>query len=151
LRFVNIGRNLHRVGGLLATSPAEENTMNKTRNALLALVPAVAFALLPLTPASAHDHGYGRGHGRGFGPFGVVGAVVGVTAAIVAAPFIIAADTARAVEPRPLYYPPAPNYAYPPLRAYSPPAAYYYGPPQGYYAPPPAYYYPAPSGYYPAR
>jgi hypothetical protein len=129
--------------------------MPKTRFATIGLLSAAAFSLAPLDAAQAHGHEFGHGHhfGHGGGP---VGAVVGLAAAIVTAPFALIAAAAEAGT-QPAYYP-APNYAAPPVY-YAPPAPVIYAPPAYYppaypstyapaYAPPPAYYRPPPV-YYP--
>ncbi len=86
---------------------------------------ALALAVTPMAPASAH----GWHHGGGGLIFGLAAlgaaAVVGV-ATIVTAPV-------RAIAAAPVYAAPPPAY-------YAPPPAYY-APPPAYYAPPPGYYY----------
>lgn len=140
--------------------------MAKLRPALIAMVPLVWLTLAPVNDALADGHRFGHGHGHGYGggPVGAVAAVVGVAAAIVAAPFLIIRAATESVQPAPAYYPqqayypppagpgypPPAYYPPPPPPGYAQPPAYNYGPPPGYYPPPPTYY-PAPPAYYPQQ
>jgi hypothetical protein len=134
--------------------------MPRIRIAAAAVASVVALSLLPMGAAQAHGHDFGHGGGRHFGHGGgPVGAVVGLAAAIVTAPFALIAAAAEsapayggpAYAPAPSYY--APPRAYYPPPAYAPPPAYYppaYAPPPAYYAPPASYYPPPPPpAYYP--
>ncbi|HVJ54894.1 MAG TPA: hypothetical protein VM689_20710 [Aliidongia sp.] len=84
-------------------------------------VAALALAVAPLQPASAH-----RFHG------GLIFGLAAGAAAVVAGAAVIATAPIRAIAAAPVYAPP-PVYAAPP--------AYYYAPPPAYYAPPAGYYY----------
>jgi hypothetical protein len=99
--------------------------VNMLRKSIAVAVVGAALLALPVTPSTAHD-GWGR---RGWhGGLGVLGAaVVGTTAAILAAPLM--------APPPPVVY--APRYLAPPPVAYAP--AYY--PPPAYYAAPQGVYY----------
>ena len=91
------------------------------RKYLLASSVAAALVIAPLSNASANDHF----HGRGIGLLGA--AVIGTTAAILAAPLVIAAG-GQPVAPMPYYG--GPGY-YPPPVVYVGPG--YYGHPYGGY------------------
>jgi len=131
--------------------------MLKLKTNLIILGSIITLSLAPVSEALADGHGYGHGHGfHGGGP---IGAIVGLAAAIVAVPFIIAGSAIEAVTPAPYYSQPPVAY-YPPnaySTNYSAPAVTYYQPQQGYYAPPPppSYYarpaanYGVPPDYYP--
>jgi hypothetical protein len=94
--------------------------MMKYKAAMIGACAAVALAVTPLAPASAHSyhHGWPVFGLAALGAAAVVGAATVVTAPVrvLAAPFYA---------PRPVYYPPAP--------AYYAPAPAYFGPPAGYY------------------
>ena len=106
------------------------------------------FALV--TPALADGHGgggwHGGGHGGGYvyghgGGYGLGAPVVGLAAAIITVPFVLAASL---LQPSPVYAQQPPAYIQPPARYYpQPEPTYNYGPPQVYYQPEPApAYYP---------
>ena len=145
----------------------------KNRTAVIASFLAFTLAVAPVTSAFAGGR-HGGGHFGGGPIWGFAGAVVATAAAVITAPFAIAAAVAQA----PLYYPQEPAYAsappyYPqgPAYANAPPTYYntptagpgysampsYYSAPQAasYYAPAPAqrqgeWYYCADSrSYYP--
>ena len=92
--------------------------MMKYKAAIIGACAAVALAVAPLTPASAHPHHHGWPvFGlAALGAAAVVGAATIATAPVrvLAAPFY-----------GPAYYPPGPAY---------------YAPPPAYYPPPPGYY-----------
>ena len=114
--------------------------MMKNRTVLVTSLLAFALAVAPVTSAFAGGR-HGGGH-YGGGPFwGFAGAIVATAAAVITAPFAIAAAVAQA----PLYYPPGPAYAGARPAYYNTPTAgpgysatpAYYSPPQAasYYAP----------------
>ncbi|HUY67909.1 MAG TPA: hypothetical protein VMV79_01235 [Alphaproteobacteria bacterium] len=131
--------------------------MTKLKTTILGVTAALAIAAAPMSPALArgwdHHGGWGRGghgdwghhgdwdhHDHDYGP-GLIGGLVGATAALVTVPFALAADLAG--PPAPVYAAPAPVYAYP--TAY-PAYAYPRRRVVVYNYPPPAY--PAPAYYY---
>jgi hypothetical protein len=103
------------------------------RLALIGTVAAVALAVAPLTPASAHGFRHGGGLIGGIFALGAVAAIGAAT---------IATAPLRALAP-PAYYGPQGPRGY-----YAPPPQYYYPRSSGYYAPLPAYYAPPPGYYY---
>jgi hypothetical protein len=92
--------------------------MVKYRVAIIGACAAVALAVGPVAPASAHPHRHGW---PVFGLAALGAAAVVGAATIVTAPVRVLAAPFYA----PAYYPPAPAY---------------YAPPAGYYPPPPGYY-----------
>lgn len=112
--------------------------MNTSRIARTALIASLA-AGIATAPAWA-DGRYGHEDHDGFGP---AAAIVGLAAAVIAAPYVF--GSARVVAPAPVYAPPPVAYAPPVVYAPPPPPAYAYA-----YAPPPVYVAaPAPRYYVP--
>lgn len=106
--------------------------MNTPRIVRTALIASLALGLGTAAPAWADGH-YGHEDHDGFGP---AAAIVGLAAAVIAAPYVF--GSARVVAPPPVYAPPPVAYA-PPV-VYAPPA-YAYSPPPAYVvAPAPRYY-----------
>ncbi len=140
----------------------------KHRICMVFLTGALLAAIAPLNAAMAqghggngYGHGYGHGSGRGYGP-GPIGAIFGVAAAIIAAPFVIAGAIVQSATPAPAYYPQGGGYyAQPPAPAYGggyygrgAPAGYPaqgYGPPPGYSQPRNGYGYGVPPDYVPPQ
>jgi hypothetical protein len=115
--------------------------MSKIRSALIGTAAALALAVTPLAPASAHGFHHGGGL---FFPFAVAGAVGVAAATLLTLPIAIAAAPFQAVAAQPAYYPPPQPAYYPPQQP-----AYYPPPAPAYAYPPPAYGYPP--GYYQPR
>lgn len=120
----------------------------------IAFVTALTLSAAPLASASARDwdhhgggggwhHGGGGGwhHGGGWGP-GPIAAIVGATAALVTAPFVLAGELAQ---PASVYAAPPQAYGYAPAPvAYGGYPGYYYARPAPVaYGYPPGYAYPA--------
>ncbi len=133
-------------------------TNRNIKNIALGALMVAALAAAPLAPAQARDwhHGGWGGHGGGWDHRGGHGGdslffgLLGATAALVTAPFVLAGDI-LAPPPAPVYA--APGYAQPAYAApvYAAPAYGYYRPHRVVYAYPPApAYYPQPVyGVYP--
>jgi hypothetical protein len=119
--------------------------MLKTKQTILGVVAAAAFALLPMAPAMADGHGFRPLHPFGFG-HGVVGAAVALATLPLAIASTVLSGIGESVAPYP-----SSGYAGP-VYGYAPPVAYA---PRPYYAPYPQYYAPrvayGPRPYYNAR
>ena len=122
--YVSLSSALSSSGRAMHAASDRELVTMKFKAAIIGACAAVALAVAPVAPASAHPH-----H-RGWPVFGL--AALGA-AAVVGAATIATAPVSVLAAPfyAPAYYPPAP--------AYYPPAPAYYSPPAGYY-PPPGYY-----------
>jgi hypothetical protein len=110
----------------------------KFRHIALSLLTATAFAVAPLSPASAHEYYHHRHEFPLFGLFHAAGAVVVGAAEVATAPVRIIANAAA---PYPYQYAQPQAYAAPVYYA-APPA------PVAYAYPPPVVYYQQPYGYY---
>lgn len=117
--------------------------MMKSRTVVVTALLAFALALAPVSSAFAWGR-HGGGHYGGGRIWGFPGLVIAAAAAIITAPFAIAAAVAQA----PVYYPQGPAYANaPPVYYNTPPASPGYSAAPTYYSPPQAtsYYAPAPA------